>query len=61
MEIITKCGIVCPSEETGVQVKHYDYSVEYITKRVEESLKALQMDYVDVLLLHRPSPLMNVN
>jgi predicted oxidoreductase len=59
MELITKCGIVCPSPETGVRVKHYDLSEEYILKRVQESLEALGVEYVDVLLIHRPSPLMN--
>ena len=59
MELITKCGIVCPSTETGVQVKHYDLSETYILKRVQESLEALGVATIDVLLIHRPSPLMN--
>ena len=59
MQIISKCGIVCPSEETGNTVKHYDLSYDYIMKRVEESLEALGIDWLDVLLIHRPSPLMN--
>src|SRR6476661_5026523 len=57
MEIVTKCGIVCPSDL--VNVKHYDLSQAYIEKRVAESLAALKTDYIDVLLIHRPSPLMD--
>ncbi len=38
--------------------KHYEYSKDYIIWSVENSLKNLQTDYLDVLLLHRPSPLM---
>lgn len=55
---ITKCGIqyVAPSRDN--RLKHYNYSKEYIIWSVEESLKHLKTDYVDVLLLHRPSPLM---
>ncbi len=50
MIIQTKCGI-CP----GVC---YDFSKEHILKSVEQSLKRLNMDYIDVLLLHRPDSLM---
>jgi len=39
-------------------VKHYDYSKTYIINSVERSLKNLKTDYIDMLLLHRPSPLM---
>ncbi|GAA1824458.1 aldo/keto reductase [Nesterenkonia flava] len=35
----------------------YDFSYEHITASVEESLRALATDYIDVLLLHRPDPL----
>jgi predicted oxidoreductase len=42
-------------------IKHYEYSKEYIVWSVENSLKNLQTDYLDVLLLHRPSPLMRAD
>ena len=45
-----KCGIV-PG-------KKYDLSKEYILRSVDGSLKRLQTDYLDVLLLHRPDALM---
>lgn len=49
----TKCGI---RTEDGCD--YYDFSKEYILKRVDESLIALKTDYVDSLLLHRPDTLM---
>lgn len=50
MIIQTKCGI-----RPGVC---YDFSKEHILESVNESLKRLNMDYVDILLLHRPDTLM---
>ena len=57
---ISKCGIMYPSEKLPVKVKHYDYSKEHINKSVSNSLKYLKTDYIDCLLLHRPSPLMDI-
>jgi predicted oxidoreductase len=56
IQIISKCGIQL-TEVRNNKIKHYDYSKEYIIWSVENSLKNLQTDYLDVLLLHRPSPL----
>ena len=57
IQIISKCGIQL-TEVRNNKIKHYDYSKEYIIWSVENSLKNLQTDYLDVLLLHRPSPLL---
>ncbi len=57
---ISKCGIQMPCDNRPVPVKHYNYSKEHIVNSVEKSLKNLQTDYLDVLLLHRPSPLLEV-
>ena len=46
----TKCGIV-PAE------KAFDFSYEHILRQVDGSLKALDTDRIDVLLLHRPDAL----
>lgn len=51
MFIQSKCGIV-PG-------KCYDLSLGHIIECVEESLKNLNTDYLDVLLLHRPDVLMD--
>lgn len=60
LQIITKCGIrrVCANRPQH-RTKTYDSSPEHIITSVENSLKALHTDYIDVLLLHRPDFLMN--
>ena len=59
IQIISKCGIQYPCENNPIQIKHYDYSKKHIRKSVEKSLLNLRTDYLDALLLHRPSPLMH--
>ena len=53
---ISKCGIQMPCKKRPTAVKHYNYSKTHIITSVEQSLINLQTDYLDVLLLHRPSP-----
>ena len=48
MVLQTKCGI---------RKGFFDFSKEYIISSVEDSLKRIQTDYVDALLLHRPDTL----
>ena len=55
MEIVTKCGIVYKSETA--RVKYYNYSEAYIISQLEKSLRYLGVEYVEALLLHRPSPI----
>jgi predicted oxidoreductase len=50
----TKCGIRLPE---GDRPGFYDLRGESIVRRVEESLRRLRTDVIDVLLLHRPDPL----
>lgn len=50
MYIQSKCGIV-----PGVM---YDFSKKHIMNSVDGILKRLQIEYLDVLLLHRPDALM---
>ncbi len=57
MQIITKCTLVYPW--MGHRVKYYDTSEQYIVEQVEASLRKLRTDYIDLLLLHRPDPLMD--
>ncbi|WP_310027702.1 aldo/keto reductase [Flavobacterium arsenatis] len=61
IQLISKCGIQHVTENRNNKVKHYDYSKEYIIWSVEQSLKNLHTDYLDALLLHRPSPLMQAD
>jgi len=58
VQIISKCGIQLIDTKRKTEVKHYNYNKSYITWSVEQSLKKLKTDYLDLLLLHRPSPLM---
>ncbi|MDG2431205.1 aldo/keto reductase [Flavobacterium sp.] len=58
MQLISKCGIQMTAENRNNKIKHYDYSKEHIIASAERSLTNLQTDYLDVFLLHRPSPLM---
>ncbi len=59
IEIISKCGIQYVSDNRNNSVKHYNYSKDYIIWSAENSIKLLNADYLDLLLLHRPSPLMH--
>jgi predicted oxidoreductase len=61
IQLISKCGIQMVTKNRNNTIKHYEYSKEYIIWSVENSLKNLATDYLDVLLLHRPSPLMQAD
>lgn len=61
IQLISKCGIQYVGETRDNKIKHYDYSKDYIIWSVEKSLSDLQTDYLDLLLLHRPSPLMQAD
>ena len=59
IQLISKCGIEMPCTNRNFHLKSYNYSKDYILKSVDTSLKNLKTDYLDLLLLHRPSPLLN--
>ena len=61
VQFITKCGIQMPCEARPLNVKYYDYSSSHIRLSVENSLRNLKTEYIDLLLLHRPSPLMEAS
>ncbi len=62
IQLVTKCGIQLVSENNpGCTVKHYDTSREHVLKSAENSLERLRTDYIDLLLIHRPDPLMNAD
>lgn len=60
MELVTKCGIlrVCDNKPQHY-IKAYDSSKAHILKSAEDSLRNLNTDYIDILLLHRPDLLMD--
>jgi len=60
MQIITKCDIMLLSEKFPKRrVKHYDTSAAHIRASVDASLGHLGVDVIDMLLIHRPDPLMD--
>lgn len=62
IEIVTKCNIcLVDPARPGHRVKHYDTSDGHIRTSVEQSLRNLYTDRIDLLLLHRPDPLMDAS
>ena len=60
MQLITKCGIKLVSpQRPDHAIKSYDTSAQHIQASVENSLRVLRTDHVDLLLIHRPDSLMN--
>jgi predicted oxidoreductase len=59
--LFTKCGINIPHPaRPDYRVKHYDTSREHITNSLENSLRNLRTDYIDVFLLNQLDPLSNL-
>ncbi len=61
LQLISKCGIQLINENRTSYVKHYNYRKDYIIQQAEQTLKNLNTDYLDLFLLHRPSPLMQLD
>ncbi len=60
MQIITKCDIIAPvGRHSGARVKYYDTSAAHINASVEASLREMAIETIDLLLIHRPDPLMD--
>lgn len=59
MQLVSKCGIALRSPERPAHtIQHYDTSYQHIVASAEQSLRHLHTDYLDLLLIHRPDPLM---
>ena len=58
IQLTSKCGIQLAKGRDN-KINHYQYDRDYITWSVEESLRKLNTDHLDLFLLHRPSPLMD--
>ena len=60
IEIVTKTDIMLLSSQwPSTRVKHYDTSAAHVTASVERSLSRIGVDVIDLLLIHRPDPLMD--
>jgi len=60
IQLVSKCGIkLVSSRRPAHTIQHYDTSAAHIRASVENSLKELRTDHLDLLLIHRPDPLMD--
>lgn len=60
IKIVTKCGVKLMSDKFPERkIKYYDYTSNHIIQSVENSLRNLHVEQIDLLLLHRPAPLFN--
>ncbi len=60
MQLVTKCGIVQKHDHfSKKKFQYYDTGYEHIIESVDRSLSNFNTDYIDLLLIHRPDPLMN--
>jgi predicted oxidoreductase len=60
MEIVTKCGIATTAKPEHA-LGHYITDSAHIIKSAEQSLVNLATDHIDLLLIHRPDPLMDAD
>ncbi|MBN8838497.1 MAG: aldo/keto reductase [Sphingobacteriia bacterium] len=59
IQLISKCGIQMVTSNKSHQIKSYNTSKKHIIQSTENSLKNFGTDYLDVLLIHRPDPLLH--
>lgn len=60
LRIISKCGIQMLTDNRPThQVKSYNTSSQHIVSSVEQSLEHFGTDHLDLLLIHRPDPLLH--
>ncbi len=59
MQLVTKCGIRLRSADRPYRVNHYDTSAAYVRAQVEQSLRNLHTEQLDLVLIHRPDYLMD--
>lgn len=62
LQIVTKCGIklVSPARPAH-RLKQYDTTYAHIIASAENSLAQLRVERIDLLLIHRPDPLMDAD
>lgn len=60
VEIVTKCGIIAPfGRYADKSVKYYDTGRAHIQHSVDLSLQLMGIEQIDLLLIHRPDPMMD--
>lgn len=62
IEVVTKCDIhLCGDKTPNRKINHYDTSRAHIIESVNNSLQRLNVEKIDVLLIHRPDALMDAD
>lgn len=62
IEIVTKTDIMLLSQQwPSTRVKHYDTSTAHVRASVDRSLQRIGVDVIDLLLIHRPDPLVDAS
>lgn len=61
LQLITKCGIRLHSAPRPARVTHYDTSPGHVRAQVEQSLRNLHTEQLDMVLVHRPDYLMDAS
>ena len=62
IEIASKCDVCLVSDKRpDNRINHYNTTPAHVITSVENSLRNLNTDHLDLLLLHRPDPLMNAD
>jgi len=59
MQLVTKCGIRLRSASRPYRINYYDTSAAYVRAQVEQSLRNLHTEQLDLVLIHRPDYLMD--
>jgi predicted oxidoreductase len=59
MQLVSKSGIRLRSAQRPYRLSHYDTSAGYVRAQVEQSLRNLHTDRLDLVLIHRPDYLMD--
>lgn len=60
LQIVTKCGIATRAKPEH-RIGHYITEASHILHSAENSLRHFNTDYLDLLLIHRPDPLMDAD
>jgi len=60
LELVSKCGIAIKANPAH-KIGHYITDADHIIRSAEQSLSNLHTDYLDLLLIHRPDPLMDAD
>lgn len=59
MQLVSKCGIRLRSVQRPYRINYYDTCATYVRAQVEQSLRNLHTEQLDLVLIHRPDYLMD--